>query len=95
MVNMGLADVLGELVGHDVRLEQRRYGRTTHYWSMCSCGYESGHGKSSRFAIAAGAGHLKRIGARLRAEMDGQPPAPAKQGTGGRVSGSTSVSGEV
>lgn len=54
-----------ELLGHRMNLEHRAYGRTTHYWITCSCGYESGHGKSARFAVSSGIGHAKRVADRL------------------------------
>jgi len=52
--------------------KSRRYGKTTHHWVVCSCGYESSPGKSMRFAISAGIGHISRVADALRAagELD-------------------------
>lgn len=55
-----------DLLGHTVTSKSRRYGKTTHYWVVCSCGYESSPGRSSRFAVSAGIGHVRRVADRLR-----------------------------
>ncbi len=65
---MGLEEafaVAEERTGHRVVMRERRYGKTSHYWCECSCGYESGHGKSYRFAISSAVGHIGRIAARM------------------------------
>lgn len=55
-----------DLLGHRLDSKSRRYGSTTHHWVVCSCGYESSPGKSARFAISAGIGHVRRVADQLR-----------------------------
>ena len=60
---------VGEMVGHRLELKKRSYGSgTVHFWCECSCGYASGRGRSLRFALGSGIGHLKRVADRLSPE---------------------------
>ncbi len=67
---MGLFDAMTDLLGHDVQLKTRAYGKTRHFWSVCDCGYESAPGKSKTFAINSGIGHLRRISQRIGRGVD-------------------------
>jgi hypothetical protein len=50
-----------KMLGHQVELHTRSYGRTKHYWVSCDCGYASSPGNSFRFAMSAGVGHIQRV----------------------------------
>lgn len=63
---MNRLQAAGDLLGHTMKVESKSVGRARHYWTVCSCGYESSPGKSSVFAMNAGIGHAKRIAVRLR-----------------------------
>jgi hypothetical protein len=71
-----LAD-LGELFGHQVAMHSRRYGKVTHWWVVCSCGFstEDSAGKSYLRHLENGAGHLRRVGQKLDRESGNTPPA--------------------
>lgn len=59
----------GDMLGHKVELGTRRYGpKTVRYWVTCRCGYESSPGRSFRFAVSAGVGHLARMAEQLSPE---------------------------
>jgi hypothetical protein len=58
-------EAAGDLLGHEIKSQSRKYGATTHHWVECSCGYKSEPGKSVRFAISSGIGHIKRVRQRL------------------------------
>jgi hypothetical protein len=55
-------DAAATMLGHEVTSHRRQVNGTTwHHWTTCSCGYESSPGKSKRFAISAGLGHIQRV----------------------------------
>jgi hypothetical protein len=89
-------DAAQEVLGHKLTPRRRRYGKTTHHWVTCSCGYESKPGKSLMFATNAGIGHVKRVADKLRREeaerrevSDGRVALDVRQtralGSGGRA----------
>lgn len=53
---------------HQLTPRKKVTGRVTKHWTECSCGYASSPGKSARFAISAGIGHIQRVTARIHAE---------------------------
>jgi hypothetical protein len=55
-----------KMLGHRVELAHKNFGKTVHYWVVCDCGYESGHGRSFRFAMSAGVGHMGRVAKALQ-----------------------------
>jgi hypothetical protein len=59
-----------EMLGHKIELRQTKVagGKARHYWIVCDCGYESGHGRSLRFAMSSGIGHAQRVSERLSPE---------------------------
>lgn len=56
------------MLGHKITSKSRKHGTVTHHWVECSCGYASSPGKSARFAIGSGLGHVRRVAERLRGE---------------------------
>lgn len=77
-----------DLLGHDLDVKQRRYGRTVHYWVECSCGYRTEPGPSQRRHIASAIGHAKRVADALkRASEIPDTPADADipRAVGGRA----------
>lgn len=67
-----------EILGHSMALTERKYGSVVHYRMACSCGWDSGGGRSRRFAINSGIGHAARIADRQRAEGVGHSDEFAK-----------------
>lgn len=66
----------GEMLGHRVAPKNGRNGNGVRiYWVECSCGYASSPGKSFKFAMNSGVGHLQRISERL------SPPEPNQRRT--------------
>lgn len=66
-----------EAILRDHRLTPRRVKineTTWHHWTTCSCGYESSPGRSKKFAVSSGIGHIQRVADRLMAENGVSPP---------------------
>ena len=74
---MGFFDAAADVLGHRLELRERAYGATRLYWIDCSCGYESKPGRSRKFALNAGIGHVQRVGERVsRGVESGQYDTP-------------------
>jgi hypothetical protein len=75
-------DAAADMLGHELESHRRQVNGTTwHHWVTCSCGYESSPGKSKRFAVSAGIGHIRRVAAQTL--RDGTSVAPRAAAAGG------------
>lgn len=96
-VAKALTELVAELAGHRAELHQKRVnGSTTHYWVVCSCGFETEPGRSYRRHVLSAVGHLKRVGKRLNEEItEGTPLRSQRPEPGGGVSLPGSVGGRA
>lgn len=57
-----------QLTHHTKIVAADRHGQRKRFWVTCSCGYATEPGKSWRYTVGAGVGHVQRVADKMRAE---------------------------